>query len=149
MDELFQTVIVHLHAAVVHFPIALLLLSVVLDLRAGQSASLRRAAWGSLVLGSLATLPATITGLLAHLPYETSPLLPVIEQHQYLAFATTALFLVLAGWRWRVRRRGSDIGATLPYTAGALLGVVVLLFTVYNGHALVQVHGIGVTHSAP
>ncbi len=149
MGELFRTVIVHLHAGVVHFPIALLLVSVVLDFRAGQSRLLRRAAWCSLVLGSLATLPATITGLLAHLPYETSPLLPLIEQHQYLAFATTALFLVLAGWRWRMLRRGNDIGATLPYAAGALLGVAVLLFTVYNGHGLVQVHGIGVTPSEP
>ncbi len=149
MRELFQTVIVHLHAVLVHFPIALLLISVVLDLRAGQSILLRRAAWWSLVLGSLATLPATLTGLLAHLPYKTSPLLPLIEQHQYLAFATTTLFLVLAAWRWRMRRRGNEIGTTFLYTAGALLGVAVLLFTVYNGHTLVQVHGIGVTPSAP
>ena len=149
MGELFQTLIVHLHAVLVHFPIALLLVSVVLDFRAGQSMLLRRAAWWSLVLGSLATLPATISGLLAHLPYETSSLLPVIEQHQYFAFATTGLFLVLAAWRWRMRRRGNEIGATLPYIAGAILGVAVLLFTVYNGHALVQVHGIGVTPRAP
>lgn len=149
MDELLPRVIVHLHAVLVHFPIALLLVSVALDLRAGQSILLRRAAWWSLVLGSLATLPATITGLLAQLPYATSPLLPVIEQHQYLAFATTALFLVLAAWRWRMRRRGNEIGATFLYTEGALLGVAVLLFTVYYGHTLVQVHGIGVTPSAP
>jgi uncharacterized membrane protein len=103
----------------------------------------------SLLLGSIATLPATVSGLIAHLPYAASAKLPLIEQHQYLAFATTGLFALLTVWRWRARRRGNDVGATLPYLGGALLGMVVLLLTLYNGLVLVHIHGIGVSGVAP
>jgi hypothetical protein len=43
-----------------------------------------------LVIGGLATLPTTITGLIDHLAYEDSSLPDIIETHQLLVFATTA-----------------------------------------------------------
>lgn len=149
MSQVFSAAIVHLHGVLVHFPIALLLVSLGLDVTARDSTERREAAWYSLLLGTLGTIPATVSGLIAHLPYESSPMLPLIEQHQYLAFGTTALFGALCVWRWRARRRGNDIGATILYTAGAVLAVSVLFMTAYNGHGLVHIYGIGVTPAAP
>ena len=149
MSQFFSSAVVLLHGVVVHFPIALLLVSFGLDVTARHSIERRKAAWFSLLLGTLGTIPATVSGLMASLPYASSSKLPLIEQHQYLAFGTTALFGLLCVWRWRARRRGTDIGATIPYTAGALLAVIVLLLTVYNGHVLVLIHGIGVTPVTP
>ncbi len=149
MDSVLSYMIVHAHGAIIHFPIALLILSVVLDLSARDSVFLHRAAWVSLLIGTLATIPATITGLLAHLPYEESPKLAVIEQHQFMAFATTAAFSVLTLWRWRVRRGGKELGSLLPYRALAVLSLGILMLTWYNGGVLVHVHGIGVTGVAP
>lgn len=149
MDQVLRAAVAHLHALLVHFPITLLVVSVGLDVTARQSLELRRAAWLSLLLGTIATVPATVSGLIAHLPYEASPKLPLIEQHQYLAFATTGLFGVLTVWRWRARRRGHDIAASIPYAVATLLGMTILLLTLYNGHALVHIHGIGVSGVAP
>jgi uncharacterized membrane protein len=149
MNALLTYMVVHAHGAIIHFPIALLIVSIVLDLAARNSTFLHRAAWLSLLIGTVATIPATITGLIAHLPYEESPKLAVIEQHQFMAFATTAAFVALTVWRWRVRRRGKELGGILPYRALAVLAIGLLVLTWYNGGVLVHVHGIGVTGVAP
>ena len=109
----FENLMNHLHGALNHFPIALLFVSAGLDFAAGKRPSLRTSAWLLLVLGTLGAIAATVSGLLAHLAYEDDPyLLSAMEVHQYLAFATTALFATLTAWRWRSLRRSSDIGGT-------------------------------------
>ena len=99
----------HLHGALNHFPIALLFVSAGLDFVAGKRPSLRSSAWLLLVLGTLGAIAATVSGLLAHLAYEADPyLLSAMEVHQYLAFATTALFAPHACAGFSLRR-GSDV----------------------------------------
>ena len=141
----FENLINHAHGALPHFPVALLFVSVGLDLFAGKRANWRWGAWMILVLGAVGAVVSTVSGLLAHLAYEDDPfLLSVIEPHQYLAFASTAIFVGLAGWRWYSRRRGSDAGDTRPYLALALAGLVVLGITGLLGGNLVSEWGIGV-----
>ena len=141
----FENLMNHLHGALNHFPIALLFVSAGLDFVAGKKPSLRSSAWLLLVLGTLGAIVATVSGLLAHLAYEDDPyLLSAMEVHQYLAFATTALFAALTAWRWRSLRSGSDIGGKPVYLALILLGVVILGVTGFLGGNLLTEYGIGV-----
>jgi uncharacterized membrane protein len=141
----FENLMNHLHGALNHFPIALLFVSAGLDFVAGKRPSLRSSAWLLLVLGTLGAIAATVSGLLAHLAYEDDPyLLSAMEVHQYLAFATTALFVVLTTWRWRSLRRSSDIGGNSVYLALILLGLMILGVTGFLGGNLITEYGIGV-----
>lgn len=100
MSNSFENLFNHVHGAVTRFPIALLFVGVGMDYFAGEKPGLRSGAW--LVLGTLGTIVATITGLVAHLDYEDDSVrLSAIDRHQYLGFATTALFVGLTAWRWR------------------------------------------------
>jgi uncharacterized membrane protein len=141
LENLFN----HLHGAINHFPIALLFVSAGLDFVAGKRPDLRSTAWLLLVLGTLGAIAASVSGLLAHLAYEDDPTLhSPIEVHQYLAFATTALFAALTTWRWRSLRLGSDVGGTRVYLALVILGLVVLGVTGFLGGNLLTEWGIGV-----
>jgi uncharacterized membrane protein len=149
MDADFFTVenlINHTHGAINHFPIALLFVSVGLDLFALlKRPNLHRPAWLLLMLGMIGAIAATVTGLIAHLPYEEDPtLVAAIEPHQYTAFAATAVFAALSAWRWRSLGRGSDVGGSAVYLAVALLGLVVLGITGFLGGNLITEWGIGV-----
>lgn len=141
----FENLINHAHGAFNNFPIALLFVSAGLDFVAGKRPNLRFTAWLLLVLGTLGASGATITGLLSHLAYEEDPVLAAaIEPHQFLAFATTAIFIGLTAWRWRSLRRGSDAGDNQAYMALALLGLVILGITGFLGGNLLSEWGIGV-----
>ena len=141
----FENLMNHAHGALNHFPIALLFVSAGLDFVAVKRPNLRSGAWLLLVLGTLGAIAATVSGLLAHLAYEDDPvLLSAMEVHQYLAFATTALFAALTAWRWRSLKRGSDVGGNWVYLALILLGLVVLGVTGFLGGNLVTEWGIGV-----
>jgi uncharacterized membrane protein len=67
----------------------------------------------------------------------------VIEPHQFLAFGTTALFLLLCAWRWRARRSGA-LRIGWPYVAVAILGLGLLTLTGMTGGNLVYNYGVGV-----
>ena len=135
----------HVHGAINHFPIALLFVSVGFDLFAGKRPNLRFSAWLLLALGTIGAVAATVSGLVAHLPYEDDPVLAsAIEVHQYTAFAATAVFAALAAWRWFSLRRGSDVGGTRAYLVLALLGLSVLGVTGLLGGNLLTEWGIGV-----
>jgi uncharacterized membrane protein len=153
MPELVSILLTHLHPSLIHFPIALLFVSVALDMLARRASamqrSLRFSRWLSLLLGSVATLPAVLTGLIAHLPYEQSPLIDVIEVHQYLGFGTTLLFGALTGWRWRTRRQQRDAAASWLYVGVAVVGLAVLVLTGMTGGNVVYQYGIGVAHNTP
>ena len=135
----------HVHGAINHFPIALLFVSVGFDLFAGKRPNLRFSAWLLLALGTIGAVAATVSGLVAHLPYEDDPVLAsAIEVHQYTAFAATAVFAALAAWRWFSLWRGSDVGGTRAYLVLALLGLSVLGVTGLLGGNLLTEWGIGV-----
>lgn len=96
----FENLVNHVHGAINHFPIALLFVSVDLDLFTGKRPNLRFSAWLLLALGAIGAVAATVSGLVAHLAYEYDPtLLSAMEIHQYTAYAATAIFAALAAWR--------------------------------------------------
>ena len=133
-----------LHPLVVHFPIALLIASVGLSWAALRWPSLRPLSWPLLLLGTITALPAVVTGLIEHRPYEETPLHEVIELHQLSSFAVTLLFVALTIWRWRVRRRGADLDNRMLYLVAGLLGVALMIYVGWSGGNLVYDHGINV-----
>ena len=107
-----------LHPIITHFPIALLIVSFVLVFVVRQKPEFKNMEWWSFVIGALATLPATITGLVAHFPYEETNLHEAIELHQLPSMAGTLIMLIILGWRYRSRRQGQDIGKLKQSTIG-------------------------------
>ena len=133
-----------LHPIIVHFPIALLVLSFTLSLFWQRNERLNAASWLLLVVGGFATLPAVVTGLISHLPYEDTALAGVIEQHQLLGLIGSALTLGLLTWRYRSRRKGNDVGSKPYYLAIAGIGIVWLVVLGGTGGNLVYEYGTNV-----
>ena len=133
-----------LHPIIVHFPIALLILSFTLSLFWRRNERLNAASWLLLVLGGLATLPAVITGLISHEPYEETALSGVINQHQLLGLIGSALTLGLLTWRYLSRRKDRDIGTKPFYLIVAGLGIVWLVVLGGTGGNLVYEYGVNV-----
>ncbi len=127
-----------------HFPIALFVTSVGLDLLAWWRPSVGVNGWPLLWIAALMAVPTTITGLIAHIPYENSPAIAAIDRHEQLALITTFLLLVLMIWRWRAQRRGRELGQTAPYLVVALVALVFLTLTGATGGELVYTLGVGV-----
>ncbi len=134
-----------IHPSIVHFPIALLLSAVALDIyaRARGSAGAGRAAVGLFVAGVLTGL---VTGLAGVLAFYTAPSAHTEAAHDRviwhlgLALASVVLFAVVAFVRWRGRRE-------LPSTGALLAGVVAaLLLTAagYLGGHIVYHGGMGI-----
>jgi uncharacterized membrane protein len=101
-------VLTHLHPAVVHFPIALLLLGSALALvhlyygaRAQPYIDLRRTAWFLIGLGWLATIPAVLSGLLAQSPLPPdAPYRAVLNWHTATGLAVLVLYGLLLYRAW-------------------------------------------------
>ncbi len=136
-----------LHPAVVHFPIALLLLNLVLTLRHLRRPDPfgERAAYGALVLGWWGALAAVASGILAAAlawPVEAG-VLTWLNSHAVLGFA----LLVVYGRALLRRRREPDVLAgpgRRPYLLLLLLGAGLLLLDGWIGGHMVYRLGVGV-----
>jgi uncharacterized membrane protein len=146
MYELVTAELERIHPAVVAFPIALLVVSVLLDLAARFQSSVRGSARLLLYLGTGGAMLATVTGLITHLRYEGTTVSGWIDQHEVAAYLTTAIFVGLSLWRGWSRRHGQEVGASWIYTALSLAGLVALTVTGALGGNLVFGHGVGVSH---
>lgn len=148
----------NLHAALVHFPLALLPLAVGFDL----ACLLRRRAWldhAATLLWALGALVAWATlaaGKRAADGFSDVPprVQPAIGEHSdwahwalYLFAAVAAVRLVL-WWRDRVRERPSALPVRWLAAVAALAGLWLLFETAEHGGALVYEHGLGVRAGA-
>ncbi len=148
------------HAALVHFPVALLPLAVVFDL-AGlllrRVRWLERAAATLLVIGAVTAFAAYRAG---HEAEESLPKLEpeaheVLEEHEFLAWCALALFIPVAAVRAAVALRDARQASPrlLPLRwlllVSAAAGLWVLADTADHGGQLVYRHGVAVTARGP
>ncbi len=137
-----------LHAAFVHFPIALLLTGL-----AGGVVDRVTKSWGWLAdavswllwLGTASAWAAMGLGLLAE---NTAPHVPTawetLANHKALGFWTVGVFSALTLWRRFFKERGPRI-----FVAVWLAAAGVLLATAYQGGELVFTHNMGTAASLP
>lgn len=144
MNELLTLFLNDLHPILIHFPMALLTVSVGLDLLSPLKPGWRPAGWITLLIGTIGAFGATATGIITTQPYEGTPLEALIDPHQMLAFATTLSFIGLTIWRGLSLRKGADIASSRLYMILSILGVILLIATGLTGGNLVYEYGIGV-----
>jgi mono/diheme cytochrome c family protein len=132
------------HLAVIAVPVYLLILLV---RRAGRGGSALRAAEPWVIGASVAgVLLAGVTGLLVWGQAQTmlrGNSFRIGTVHFWLGIATTALVLVLAGWR-RFRVASDRHTHSVELVAGGLIALAAVLAQGYLGGRMTYNHGVGV-----
>lgn len=134
-----------LHPLVVHFPIALLLASVGLDLAAliFRRPGLHRIALWNLALGTCGAGVAVLTGLQAEdVAKHSFEIWHVMEIHKRLGISTLILGLMGAGWRLMQRDRLTS-RARLVTMLLAILMAGTLSYGASLGGRMVYEFGVG------
>ena len=139
----------NLHPMLVHFPIALLVTAVAVDLLAvfSRGASLTRRATGFYGLGAVLLLVTYFSGRDAAATVFTPGMAHVVvQEHWDWAMWTTIYFSALTGARLLARRRLSrgHRGLRVAFLAGGSCGAVLLTMTAERGARLVYEFGVGV-----
>jgi uncharacterized membrane protein len=132
-----------LHPAIVHFPIALLIVSVVLDgCGVGfRRASLTQAGFYTLMIGSLAAAAAVLSGP-EHAAKDAASL-TILHRHELFAALTVLCCLILVGMRLGNADGLYGTGA-IGYLALGVALIVCIVLTGYFGGQMVYDHGVGV-----
>ncbi len=149
MFQFLNHLVDDLHPALNHFPIAFLVASFLLVFAARRWSSLRQTEWLLFCWGAIMTLPAAITGLIAHEAYEESAVHMTIEQHGLPANIGTIVMLGVAIWRYRARRKGNDFGDRNWYLAFAAVGLIWIFIVGGTGGSLTYDLGINVRGTTP
>ena len=135
-----------IHPIVVHFPIALLSVSVIFDLIATRwrHKSFQDAGFYTLIAGLLGAVAAVLTGALAEEIAEDKGIPEaVLEIHEALGYATLFFFIGLLALRLLMRwKLIKEIPAL--YLAMGFVGIVILAAAGYFGGRLVYDFGAGV-----
>ncbi len=134
------------HPILVHFALALFVVSVLLD---GAGTVLRKpgwhaAGWINLVLAAVATVATIGLGMTAEVYLTpTAAAHETLDVHKLLAFTSLAIMLVLLVWRYQLHGRFPVRGAVL-YLVVAFTGVAVIGGAGYFGGEMVYRHGAAV-----
>jgi uncharacterized membrane protein len=135
--------VIHLHPSIVHAPIALLIVSVVLD-AAGvllQRAGLTQAAFVLLIIGSLSATAAVLTG--PEHDARDAPAQTILHRHELFAALTVLCCLVMVGMR--LGNVGGLYGTgVIGYLALGVVCIACVLLTGYFGGQMVYDHGVGI-----
>ncbi|TAL09821.1 MAG: DUF2231 domain-containing protein [Nitrospirae bacterium] len=138
-----------IHPMVVHFPIALLIISVLFDAMATQwrHKSFQDTGFYTLIAGLLGAVVAVVTGAMAEEVAEGKGIPEsVLEIHEALGYATLLFFLGLLALRLLMRwKLIKEIPAL--YLAMGIVGIAILTVTGYVGGSLVFDFGAGVNLS--
>ncbi len=136
----------NLHPFLVHFPIALLLTSIVLywaGLR-WENKGFEQAYWYTHILGLAGTLFTIISGFVdARDVLPGDPALATLNTHKVLGIATLLVFSALAVCHVRSKGEYSPAKRVL-HTVIQLIGVGLILAVGFFGGELVYVFGVGV-----
>jgi uncharacterized membrane protein len=133
-----------LHPALIHFPIALLLAGVAVELvaRLGRRVSLARAGAALIVAGVAAGVIAAAAGAVSYftVPAHTEAAHHQMETHLVVASAALVLFAIVAVARWRRRDRPASALAL----SGGVVASVLLIAAAFLGGQAVYHGGAGV-----
>lgn len=135
-----------LHPAIVHFPIALITLSVIVELIGyfGRNQAARTVAWWALA-GAAISGPITI--LAGYSDMWRASLAPEVHElvHTHLKIGWTlgVAILGLAIWRWLIRRKPEQ-GPGGGYLTAAALVFALTMFQGWYGGEMAYAHGVGV-----
>jgi uncharacterized membrane protein len=134
------------HPMIVHFPIALLTLSVVVDLGALLTGhrGWHRMAYALVIAGTLGAAAAVISGNDAAVPHRDSSLAEVVAEHEDFATAVLITFLATSLGRLPLFLRSRHGWPLNLWIVLAFLGCGLLWLTSLHGGELVYEHGIGV-----
>ena len=152
-----------IHAAVVHFPIALLIcgsLAILGTLHRWPRVELRVIGWGLLFPGWVTLLAAIVSGIVAQgaLPPE-APYRPLLNWHTGSGLALAVIYgdLLYGSWLdWKRRKSAEregwvsaadlliDRGRKWRLTVQLLLGIGLVIFSGWLGGQLVYEFGVGV-----
>ncbi len=133
------------HPLIVHFPIALILTALVLDLLAVSlnKPHLHRIALWNLSLGTLGAGVAVLTGLqAAEVAKHSFEIWQVMEWHERLGITTLILGLMVVAWRWWKRDQFSR-RARLLVLAVMMVMASTLGLGGYLGGRMVYEFGVG------
>ena len=135
-----------IHPIVVHFPIALLCVSVAFDALASRwpTGGLRETGLYTLLAGVVSAALAVATGGMEEdMAERAGAPESVLELHESLGTVTLVLFVALLGlrlamqWGWLKEIRSLTLGL-------GVIGIVILALTGYWGGELVYTYGVGV-----
>ena len=133
-----------LHPILIHFPIAFLGLSFILSFLSMRVSRWNEASWLLLWVGGLSCIPASVSGVISHFPYEETELHGVIETHQNFGILGTLFVFVLVGIRYWTRRRNRDFGLRKSYLVPAGAGLIWIMLLGGTGGQLTYQYGINV-----
>jgi uncharacterized membrane protein len=142
----------HIHPAVDHFTVAILIVAVLADLFASMFSTrlwLRYAALALMVAGTAAAWGSNVTGgWEADRVWKTvqaagGPAYDILHRHAQLGDWLPWVFLVLAVWRIGIQLFGFMAGMRGLYLLFAVLAAVAISYQGYLGGQLVYYHGIG------
>ena len=133
-----------LHPILIHFPIAFLGFSFVLSFLSMRVSRWNEASWLLLWVGGLSCIPASVSGVISHFPYEETELHEVIGTHQNFGILGTLFVFVLVGIRYWTRRRNRDFGLRKSYLVPAGVGLIWIILLGGTGGQLTYQYGINV-----
>ena len=137
------------HPIFVHFPIALLIAVLVLDLIVIVGRRERLAACSGVVLmmAAIGGAVALVTGFMAHDAAEAmmpnAALHETFENHEHAALAATGIAVAMAAWRLALRLRMPSGGWRWAYLGLSVAAAVAIGLAGWLGGELVYVHGVG------
>jgi uncharacterized membrane protein len=138
------------HPALVHLPIAFVLLSVVADQTARLAKSEpRRAAFRAVGFWSLiaALIGGALTIAAGYLDMNRAALAPetheLVDLHETIGWVLGILLVMLSAWRWLIWHRG-QMTINTAYLVAAFLVLAVTLFQGWYGGEMVYAYGAGV-----
>jgi len=142
----------HVHPAVDHFTVAILILAVLADLFASLFSTrlwLRYAALALIIVGTAAAWGSNVTGgweadrVWQAVKDAGGPAYDTLHRHAQLGDYLPWVFLVLAVWRIGVQLFGFMAGTRGIYLLVAILAAVAIAYQGYLGGKLVYDYGIG------
>ncbi len=139
--------IVHLHPMVVHFPVALLLVSAVFEIvyLINKDPFYRRAGFYLFVLGALGVAAAVITGNLAEEAVESEAIERFLEAHEEAGQLTLIIVIITFIVRLVLQIMDKYHGIyQWVFLALFAISLVAMVRTAYLGGELVYTHGAGV-----